>query len=257
LDLHLDPSDACAINWGASISSVTLGDIDGDARPQGPGWDVGADEVAAATPLPGDFTPPLRFNGAPSGTLPAGTIQAVLSLTTNEIATCRYDIAAGIGYDAMLLTFDSTDASQHSTPVGELIDGGSYPYFVRCRDSAGNTNPSDFVISFDIAEGDVTPPTIDNLAVTTTTGSTVTITLTWTTDEPATSTVNYGLKDPYGASETVPGLRESHSITMDCLDRKTTYHLQAVSVDGDGNGSQSGDITIAARGKRLRGTCPG
>ncbi len=108
-----------------------------------------------------------------------------------------------------------------------------------------------------IAEGDLTAPTIDNLAVTTATGTTVTITLTWTTDEPATSTVNYGTTAAYGSSETVPGLRESHSVTIDCLDRKTRYHLQAVSVDADGNGSESGDNTIVTRGRRPRGTCPG
>src|SRR5205823_4846703 len=35
-----------------------------------------------------DTTPPLRTNGRPSGTLPAGTTEATLSLATNEGATC-------------------------------------------------------------------------------------------------------------------------------------------------------------------------
>ena len=37
-----------------------------------------------------DTTPPVRSNGAPSGTLAAGTTQTTLSLTTNENASCRY-----------------------------------------------------------------------------------------------------------------------------------------------------------------------
>ena len=36
-----------------------------------------------------DTTPPIRSNGAPSGTLAAGTTSTVMSLTTDEAATCR------------------------------------------------------------------------------------------------------------------------------------------------------------------------
>src|SRR3990172_2670193 len=40
--------------------------------------------------LPAEITPPARPNGAPFGTLAAGTTQTTLRLTTNENATCRY-----------------------------------------------------------------------------------------------------------------------------------------------------------------------
>jgi hypothetical protein len=36
--------------------------------------------------------------------------------------------------------------------VSGLANGGSYSYFVRCQDAAGNANPDDFTISFSVAQ---------------------------------------------------------------------------------------------------------
>lgn len=47
-DLHLVSSDACARNRGTNVAAISPFDIDGGTRPQGGGWDVGADEVGAA-----------------------------------------------------------------------------------------------------------------------------------------------------------------------------------------------------------------
>ncbi len=117
------------------------------------------------TPVGGgssDTTPPLRTNGSPSGTLAAGTTQATLSLTTNENATCRYATTPGVAYASMPNTFSTTGGTAQSTTVSGLITGGSYSYFVRCQDSAGNANPDDFTISFSVGQGtqDTVPPTV-------------------------------------------------------------------------------------------------
>ena len=50
--------------------------------------------VAVGTP-PADTTPPVRSGGQPTGSLPVGTTQTTLALTTNEGATCRYSASAG------------------------------------------------------------------------------------------------------------------------------------------------------------------
>ena len=44
-NLHLQPTDNCAIDKGGDISLITNRDIDGDIRPQGLGFDIGADEA--------------------------------------------------------------------------------------------------------------------------------------------------------------------------------------------------------------------
>ena len=97
-----------------------------------------------------DVTPPVRSNGSPSGTLPAGTTQATLSLVTNENASCRYATVAGTSYAQMTSIFGTTGGLNHSTQVSGLVDGQTYNFYVRCQDGVGNANPDDFVISFSI-----------------------------------------------------------------------------------------------------------
>ena len=98
-----------------------------------------------------DTTAPVRSSGSPSGTLGAGTTQTTLSLATNESATCRYATTAGTPYASMPNTFVTTGGATHSTTVSGLSNGGSYSYFVRCQDIAGNANTNDFTISFSVA----------------------------------------------------------------------------------------------------------
>jgi hypothetical protein len=110
-----------------------------------------------------DTAPPVRSNGAPTGTLTAGTTQTTLSLATDENATCRYATTAGVAYTSMSNAFASTGGTAHATAVSGLTNGGSYSYFVRCQDSAGNANSTDFTISFSVAQSaDTTPPVRSN-----------------------------------------------------------------------------------------------
>ena len=111
-----------------------------------------------------DTTPPVRSNGSPSGMLAAGTTQTTLSLATNESATCRYATTAGVAYGSMPNTFATTGGTAHSATVSGLSNGGSYSYFVRCQDSAGNANTNDFTIGFSIAQppADTTAPVRSN-----------------------------------------------------------------------------------------------
>jgi len=106
-------------------------------------------------PPPGD-APPVRSNGQPSGTLPVGTAQSTLSLTTNENATCRYAIQPGVAYASMTSTFSTTGSTSHLTLVSGLTNGHSYQFYVRCVDAAGNANPDDFVIGFSVASPSMT-----------------------------------------------------------------------------------------------------
>ena len=134
-------------------------------RCQDPASNANPDDfsIAFAVASPGDTTPPVRSNGQPTGTLPAGTTQTTLSLTTNENATCRWTTAAGVAYASMPNTFTTTGGTSQSTPVSGLSNGTSYTYYVRCQDPAGNANPDDFPISFSVANppaSDTTPPTI-------------------------------------------------------------------------------------------------
>jgi hypothetical protein len=104
-----------------------------------------------------DATPPQRSNGQPSGTLAAGTTSTTISLATNEAASCRYSTTPGLAFSAMPNLFSTTGGTTHSTLVTGLTNGGSFTYYVRCQDGAGNANTDDFNISFTVGSATGVP----------------------------------------------------------------------------------------------------
>jgi len=70
--------------------------------------------------------------------------------------------------------------------------------------------------------------------------------ITWTTDEPATSVVGYGLSGSYGQNANVAGLTRNHSVTLSGLSSGILYHYKVSSADSAGNGpTQSPDQTFS------------
>ena len=113
--------------------------------------------------------PPIISNLYPTGTLPAGTTETQLSVSTNEAAYCRYSTTAGTSYASMAKSFSYDKAKlAHTVNIVGLTDNKIYEYFVRCRDIDGNNNTSDAVIRFGVGgvyyspsnpQGqDITPP---------------------------------------------------------------------------------------------------
>ncbi|MDZ7366939.1 MAG: fibronectin type III domain-containing protein [candidate division KSB1 bacterium] len=87
------------------------------------------------------------------------------------------------------------------------------------------------------------PPIISNVTATNFTSSSAHIT--WSTDEPADSQVEYGLTTSYGSSSLPdPALVTSHTVTLSGLQPNTTYHYRVKSKDAAGNLSTSGDFTF-------------
>jgi hypothetical protein len=67
-------------------------------------------------------------------------------------------------------------------------------------------------------------------------------TVVWTTDESATSGVQYGTDVTYGTAVTNLQLVTGHSVMLSNLTPATTYHYQVWSADSSGNQSSSGDF---------------
>jgi len=66
------------------------------------------------------------------------------------------------------------------------------------------------------------------------------VTITWTTDVPADSQVQFGLTPGYGSATPVDRtLVRSHSVTITGLARRTHYFFQVLSRDATGNLSAS------------------
>lgn len=90
---------------------------------------------------------------------------------------------------------------------------------------------------------DTTPPVISVVNISGTTQSSVTIT--WTTNETATSQVEYGLNTSYGSETPLDtNLVTSHSVTLSGLTAGTTYHFRVKSKDASGNEIADSDRTF-------------
>src|SRR3989344_1376303 len=82
----------------------------------------------------GDTIPPVLSAGSPYGSLPAGTTQTALSVTTDANATCKYGTTSGTAYSAMTNAFSATGETLHSSTITGLTDGTSYNYYIKCQD---------------------------------------------------------------------------------------------------------------------------
>ncbi|MDD5688638.1 MAG: carbohydrate-binding protein, partial [Elusimicrobia bacterium] len=91
---------------------------------------------------------------------------------------------------------------------------------------------------------DTTPPIVSVVIPTSISGTAAVIT--WTTNEPATSKVEYGLTTSYGNTTAVTDNSgvTSHSVTLSGLTENTVYHYRMVSVDMNGNPTTTGDYSF-------------
>ncbi|HEY2997021.1 MAG TPA: Ig-like domain-containing protein, partial [Acidimicrobiales bacterium] len=73
--------------------------------------------------------------------------------------------------------------------------------------------------------------------------------VTWTTDLPASTQVQYGPTSSYGWSTPADAtLATTHSATLAGLDPETTYHYRVVSTDGAGHTTRSPDFVFSTAG---------
>ncbi|MFQ5963712.1 MAG: fibronectin type III domain-containing protein [Candidatus Scalinduaceae bacterium] len=93
-----------------------------------------------------------------------------------------------------------------------------------------------------VSAPDTTPPVISAITLQSLTDNSVTIT--WTTDEPADSQVDYGLDTSYGNTVLDSLMVISHTLQVTGLLPNTEYHYIIISRDGSGNMAVSNDLTF-------------
>jgi hypothetical protein len=182
-----------------------------------------------------DTTPPIRSAGAPSvaptvATLDAGTTQTVISLSTDEDATCKYSTTAGTAYASMVNTFTETGEVDHLTSVSSLSNGQTYHYYVRCQDGSigHNANTDDYQITFSVAAGSdtIAPVRSDGLPTGELTVGTASTTLSLSTNENATCKYGTTGGTAYNSIANTFSTTGSttHSASISGLSNGQTYH---------------------------------
>lgn len=173
--------------------------------------------------------------------------QATLSWTaptTNVDSTPLTDLAGyKVYYGTSSGSYNSTiDAGNvTSTNIINLTEKVTYYFAVTAYDTAGNESSYSNEVSKAIP--DLTPPAISDIVTANiiSTGAT----FTWTTDEIASSQLEYGTTTSYGNSTTPDTtMVNSHTVTLSGLLPVTTYHVRVISLDPYGNSGSSADVSF-------------
>jgi hypothetical protein len=178
----------------------------------------------------------------PSGTV---VVDGGAPATNDTAATLTLSATDPQG-TVVAMRFSSTGASwsvpePYATSRAWTLDGGdgTKTVYAQFEDQAGNWSA---VASDEIAL-DTAAPTVSSVAVSDVLATSVTVT--WTTSEPATSQVEYGPTTAYGSRTPVdPTLATSHGVTLTGLAPGTTHHLGVRSVDWAGNEALGSDLSF-------------
>jgi Purple acid Phosphatase, N-terminal domain/Fibronectin type III domain len=164
---------------------------------------------------------------------------AVLTWTPNS----ESDLA---GYNVYYRTSSGVygapfNAGNQTTYTVTGLGIGTYYFAVTAYDASGNK--SGFSIEVSKTFADSMPPVISAIAAGGITGSSASVT--WTTNEPATSLVEYGNTTAYGSLTSFDSaLMTGHNQVLNGLQGATTYHYRIRSADAAGNLAVSGDNTL-------------
>jgi uncharacterized lipoprotein YddW (UPF0748 family) len=205
-------------------------------------YDAAGNESAKSAPASATtFAPP--DTEAPSqptnltATAVSGTqVNLTWTASTDNVAVTGYKVFRdGVQIGTSVATSYSDTTCSPST---------TYSYEVSAYDAAANESvrSAPAVVT---TPGDTTPPVITSIVGT---GVRSGFRIDWTTNEPATSQVEYGLTTSYGSMTTLDSnLVTSHSVTQTGLARKTTYHYRVRSRDAAGNEAVSSDRTVKTK----------
>lgn len=148
-----------------------------------------------------------------------------------------------------------TEGMQHTgvtspyTHTG-LTNGKTYYFVVTAVNSGGESSESTEVSAKPVLE--TTAPVISSMSASDA-GDTATIT--WTTDEPSDSIVDYGTTTGYGSTATSASLVSYHSVTLTGLSGNTSYNYRVKSADTWGNTATSPNAAFTTKTK-LKYTFP-
>jgi hypothetical protein len=134
-----------------------------------------------------------------------------------------------------------------SVPATQIINGNEYAFQSwsdagsRAHDIVAPAGATTYTATLTLAPP--SPPVISDVAVSNISRRRATIT--WTTNEPATTQVEYGETTAYGSTTVLDiALVTSHSQTLRNLSRNTLYHFRVHSRDAGGSLATSSDFTF-------------
>jgi phosphodiesterase/alkaline phosphatase D-like protein len=152
--------------------------------------------------------------------------------TTNELADSQVEFGLTNAYGTTT-TLDSTATTRHVVTITGLTAQTAYHYRIKTRDINSVLATGSDMTFTTLPAGDATPPVISDIMLSSLSLNSASIN--WTTDETATSYLDYGTTTGLGSSFGSDTLTTLHSVTLDALSGGQTYYYRVRSVDAAGN----------------------
>lgn len=234
------------------VVQIVLGGTFGDSNTVGIPI-LSTDTVSVTATVAATSTPPDDGGGGPGDTVPPQIFNVqVINITsstatiiwsTNESSNSSVDYGLTNGYGSGTLS-NGAYVTFHQIDLVGLSPNTAYHFQVHSRDLASNlATAGDFTFT---TLGDTAPPIIFNLQIIDITDTSARVT--WQTDEPATSHVDYGTSTAYGFALSDPGFVFTHSILITGLTPLTLYNLFVTSGDSAANIATSTNRTFTTTG---------
>jgi len=211
-----------AVSFNFAMTTNNLSIFAGNAGGNPPAFQLLVDHFLVA-----EGTLPIEDTIAPvinNLQISTNSTEATVSWQTNEPASTLLNYGLTNAYELGQMT-EATLNSSHSILLSGLTEGSTYHLQINATDAANNTTTSTD-ISF-IAEAPQ-PPVISNISVS---ANDTAATITWTTDKPADSVIDYGLDTTYGSLAIDANLTSNHSLILSGLTPEVTYHFQISGTD--------------------------
>ncbi|MFA4995569.1 MAG: fibronectin type III domain-containing protein [Patescibacteria group bacterium] len=196
------------------------------------------------------LTMPAITNGVRSDqdtTAPTTTYRFSWETNVETTTIINYESSSG-----QKLSRSSADYTiNHDLIIPDLADMSTYKFIVTGRDKYGNEIETPFTTSIDTPK-DSRSPKISNMTIEVKssgfgTSQKAQVVVTWETDEPGTSQVEYeqGISgsEYKNKSKEDAVLSTSHVVIVSELESNKIYHLRAISKDNAGNAGYSDDTT--------------
>jgi chitodextrinase len=191
--------------------------------------------VLLTTMLP-DYVPPtVEITAPPSG----ASVSGMVTVSANAFDDVRL---TGVQFllDGSALGSEDTTAPFSASWATRSWPNAAYTLTAVARDAAGNTTASAPVSVTTV--NDFTPPVLSAVTATTATSSAA---VSWTTDKPSNTQVQYGTTTAYGSQTSLnTAMLTAHAATITGLRVGIVYHYRARSADALGNLGLSADMTV-------------
>jgi hypothetical protein len=163
---------------------------------------------------------------------------ATITWTTDQASSSLVQYGTSTAYGANAQ--NATLAASHSLTLTGLTPGTTYNYAVTSANASGKSSTSANFTFVTAAQAPV-------ISAVTSNGVTATsATITWTTDQAASSLVQYGTTASYGSASALNStLAITHSVTLTGLTPGTTYNYAATSANAAGNSATSANFTFS------------